>query len=212
MQAVAGLLEDRGARIERGFASVLATDGDGPLDGFVERSEELAWLLDDPSGCRPVADLGEVALSAHRWRLHLPEPLAETEDGAQLASPSVGEATLVLAVSADEESVHATLRLPSGAIDLEERIHHTLLLCLARARREDQALPEPERGWLYRDAVAKQLGTDVAHVAQLIFRARRQAAAAGVQDAAVLVQARRLTQQIRLGLGRFELLEARPLT
>lgn len=51
------VLQDRIERIEKGFSSILKAEGHGPLDGFVGRSEELAWLIEDPLVVGVAADL-----------------------------------------------------------------------------------------------------------------------------------------------------------
>jgi hypothetical protein len=84
------------------------------------------------------------------------------------------------------------------------RGHNYLLVTLARHRLKDAAagLPEAECGWIYQDDFAQdpmmmspQLNLDV-------HRIRRQFAAAGVQDAANVVERRPRTRQLRIGTGR----------
>jgi hypothetical protein len=121
-------------------------------------------------------------------------------------------------VSRDEEYIALAAHEGDRVLDLGERAHHAVLLALARARLADQApaqgespsspaevLPESAHGWMYQDELGRMLQLDETQINLLIFRCRRQLAAAGVVGAAGIVERRRATRQLRLGVARIEI-------
>ncbi len=86
-------------------------------------------------------------------------------------------------ISLNEE--HTFLHLGPGPgwveeIDLGERVHHYILLTLARQRLADarRAIDVSGQGWLETGRLSTMLGLDPAHLNIQLFRARRQLAAA----------------------------------
>ena len=79
-------------------------------------------------------------------------------------------------VSADEEHTFLNVDINQQSIDLGERVHHYLLLLLARKRQEDhaQGFDEDSQGWIEISDLQKMLGLDYCHLNILIFRARQQ--------------------------------------
>ena len=79
-------------------------------------------------------------------------------------------------VSADEEHTFLGVENNNQQIDFEERVHHYLLLILARIKIQDQKNGyDPEsQGWVEIYDLAKMLGLDIAHINIQIYRARQQ--------------------------------------
>jgi hypothetical protein len=86
-----------------------------------------------------------------------------------------------------------------------------VLLALARSRLEDRqaggrgARTESSEGWVYQDELASQLAMDEMHLNVAVFRCRRQLAEAGIAGAASIVERRRPTRELRLGVARIEI-------
>jgi hypothetical protein len=88
-----------------------------------------------------------------------------------------------------------------------------VLLSLARSRLEDRKArhapdggpPESSEGWVYQDELANQLAIDETHLNVAVFRCRRQLAEAGITGAASIIERRRPTRELRLGVSRIEI-------
>ncbi len=133
------------------------------------------------------------------------------------SAPDLSTLTLRFAVSRNEEYVALTARDDHRTIDLGARAHHLVLLALARSRLADRkarvASPadpratrsEGSEGWIYLDELAAQLAMDETHLNVAVFRSRRHLARVGILGAAGIVERRRLTHEIRLGVARVEI-------
>ena len=124
---------------------------------------------------------------------------------------SLDSLELRFAVSADEEHVTLTATSPHGPLDLGSRSHHYALLTLARARLVDAGdadLPGSSHGWIVQEDLADMLRVTRTQLNLLIFRARKQLEALGVENAQDLVERRRDTNQVRIGVSRLSALRA----
>ena len=109
-----------------------------------------------------------------------------------------------------------TVLVADREIELEERAHHGLLLTLGRQRLSDQeeagttagggeGLSEASFGWVYHDELLRMLGVDENYLHVAIFRCRQDLGRAGVAGAAALIERRRSTRQLRIGVQRIEI-------
>lgn len=83
-----------------------------------------------------------------------------------------------------------------------------VLLMLARSRLEDRkgrGAPDSAEGWVYQDDLATKLAIDETHLNVAVFRCRRQLAEAGIVGAAGIIERRRPTREVRLGVARIEI-------
>jgi hypothetical protein len=129
-----------------------------------------------------------------------PTPMAETVralDGLALR----------FVVSRDEEHVEISMLMGGRAEKLERKWFGYLLLTLARARREDRALPLEERGWRSVEELSRMLKLDANAINVATHEIRRQIAAQGVEGAAGVIEVRR--GQRRIGIDRIEIEEPR---
>lgn len=188
-----GVVEARGGML-------LLPDAERPL--ACVRSVEQRWVLEAEDEPRALSDGEIIELDGERFRVFLPETLATTAEASAVAL--VDQLTLEFRVSLDEEDVQLSARCGSARIDLGTRTHHYTLLTLARQRLADReaGVPSEEQGWLYRDVLMQMLDLDRVRLNIEIFRARRQLADAGVQDAATLIERRLGSSQLRLGISR----------
>ena len=65
--------------------------------------------------------------------------------------------------------------------------------------------PETAEGWVYQDELADRLAMDENHLNVAVFRCRRQLAEAGIVGAASIIERRRPTRELRLGVAQIEI-------
>jgi hypothetical protein len=168
-----------------------------------------AWVLDRDGGLEPVRSGAEIVAGQRRFRLVLPESHVQTGE-IRSPGPAIGRVRLRFAVSRDEEHVSLVALHAGGAIDLGERSHHYMLLTLARARLRDRdrGHTEAEEGWLYHSELARMLAMEPSHLNIAVFRCRRQIGESGIIGAAEVIERRRATRQLRLGVRDIEVTAA----
>jgi hypothetical protein len=192
---------------------LLALPSEENPDAVVYRDAGGDWVLEQAGEAARVADRRTVRVGGREFVLRVPDLIAATWDNN---SPSPHLAALVFrfSVSRDEEYVALTARDDHHVIDLGARAHHLVLLTLARSRLEDRgARPDTERGkspesaegWVYQDELASKLAIDETHLNVAVFRCRRQLAEAGIIGAASIIERRRPTREVRLGVSRIEI-------
>jgi hypothetical protein len=160
------------------------------------------WVLEHRDGDVRTAEDQEVVIAGGRsWRLELPViPESTPMVDVALALENVG---LRFAVTRNEERVQLTVLLHGKETQLEQREHGYLLLTLARARAQDQALPLEQRGWRKVPEILRMLRMDENAMNVAIHRARQQLASIGLEGAANVVEVKR--GQRRIGTERFEI-------
>ncbi len=160
------------------------------------------WVVEGADGeTRAVEDQGVVAAAGRTWRLSFPVVLEGTpmiEPG-----PSLETVRFRFAVSRNEEFVQLTVLFGTRELRLDPRDHHYVLLTLARLRREEQELPESERGWVERERLTRMLAMEPNALNVSIHRARQQLLAEGIERAAGIVEVR--AGQRRFGTDRFQI-------
>jgi hypothetical protein len=149
------------------------------------------WVMEDERGVRPAP--AQVELAGHAWHIELPEILTSTLQ----ESPRLCDTHLRLAVSLDEEYVATQIDLRGVVQTLPFRVHHYLLVILARRRQSNDG------GWVQTERLARMLAMDRGALNVQIHRARREFAALGILDAANLIE--RHAGGVRLGAVNVEL-------
>lgn len=189
---------------------LLALPSEDDPQAVVYRDPAGDWVLEQGGETTRVTDGATVRAGDGEFTLRVPDLIAATWDNSSLA-PHLGALTFRFSVSRDEEYVALTARGDHHVIDLGARAHHVVLLTLARSRLEDRsartagergALPESSEGWVYLDELADKLAMDETHLNVAVFRCRRQFAEAGILGAAGIVERRRPTRELRLGVSR----------
>lgn len=194
-----------------GRNDLLALPSDDDPEAVVYRNAGGDWVIEQGGESARIADRGTVRAAGRDYVLRVPDMIAPTWDSSSPA-PHLATLTLRFSVSRDEEYVALTARDDHHAIDLGARAHHNVLLTLARSRLEDRkarqasgAPPESSEGWVYQDELASQLAIDETHLNVAVFRCRRQLAEAGIVGAASIIERRRPTRELRLGVSRIEI-------
>ncbi|MCV6624939.1 MAG: FHA domain-containing protein [Cellvibrionaceae bacterium] len=148
-----------------------------PEQAFYYRVEDGLWYLDEiASGeCCSIGHGDSFSCGESIWRLFLVGSYAATEQ-VNLTPPLFADYQFCFSTSLDEEHSQLTLRRGSETVNLGERIHHYMLLHLARCRAEDAAagLAEADQGWVETSQLSKDLGVEDSHINIQIFRARKQ--------------------------------------
>lgn len=195
---------------------LLALPSEDHPEAVVYRDSVGDWVLEHGGEAARVADRATVRAGGRDFVLRVPDVIAATWDISSPA-PNLGGLTLCFSVSRDEEYIALTARGDHHAIDLGARAHHLVLLTLARSRLADRKarapsgpdrqapLPDSFEGWVYQDELADKLAMDETHLNVAVFRCRRQLAEAGIVGAAGIIERRRPTREVRLGVARIEI-------
>jgi hypothetical protein len=188
-------------------------DEDHP-EAVVYRDTAGDWMLEQGGETVRVTDRRTVRAGGRAFVFRVPELLAPTWDATSPA-PHLSTLTLTFSVSRDEEYVALAVHGEHRTIDLGARAHHQVLLTLARSRLADRraqpahapgrGTPESAEGWVYQDDLAGQLAMDEPHLNVAVYRCRRQLAEAGIAGAASIIERRRPTRELRLGVARVEI-------
>jgi hypothetical protein len=173
-------------------------------------SPEGGWLLEQPNeSTSPITNLQTFEVAGRTWRFCCPEEIFKTSIANDPPELEVRHIELTFSVSRDEEHVALQASCGSRRFDLGARTHHYTLLTLARRRLEDaaQGLPETSCGWVYQEDLAVHPNMGPAELNLDVCRLRKQFAAAGVADAAGIIERRPRTRQLRIGTGRITILK-----
>ncbi|WP_250459134.1 FHA domain-containing protein [Microbulbifer litoralis] len=142
----------------------------------------------------------------HSWQLFLADNQGATTE-LSMQQLSITDFDLRFAVSHHEEHVQLQLRREDMKLALPARIHHYLLMYLARARVRDleAGADVDAQGWVSIQVATRELGITVNHLNTQIFRARKQIAESlpDAIDTSGLVERR--SWEVRLGCKRFEI-------
>jgi hypothetical protein len=170
------------------------------------------WVLERADeSVTEMSNLQTFDVGGRVWRLCYTEDDAickTTMRGAAAIAPDAKMLELTFSVSSDEETVHLRARAGRITLDLGVRKHHYLLLTLARRRIQDVArgLPDPSCGWVDLDELAHDPTMAPPLLNLDVFRIREQFAAAGVVDAAAVIERRPRARQLRIGTGQLSVL------
>jgi len=168
-------MHNEGVDIMLDRIQVLPDEQDPQVSLYVAQSGQ--WVCEQDDRTFQLSSGDTISLADGReWRLYLPDSIEFTSDvstSAYLAKENFG---CHFKVSADEEHIFLKIKLEELEFDLEERVHHYLLLLLARQRDRDaqEGFDESNQGWIYLDDMSERLGVTLTHLNILIFRARKQ--------------------------------------
>jgi hypothetical protein len=191
---------------------LLALPSDDDPQAVIYRDAKGDWMLEQAGAGLRITDQYAFRVGGRDFTIRVPDLTAPTWDGSAGAL-HLEALSLRFQVSRDEEYVALTARSGGKLVDLGARAHHLVLLMLARSRLEDRArraqdptLQESAEGWVYQDDLAKKLGMDETHLNVAVFRCRRQLGEAGIAGAANIVERRRPTRELRLGVKDIEVI------
>lgn len=164
---------------------------------------DSAWKLEDADGSVHALHDGQI-FESNGQRYAFSHPSA-SDMTAGVDPDSAGEPpTLQFLVSSDEDFVELALLYDKRSVALGSRGHNYLLLTLARQRLADAAnnVPASSSGWMDKEQLADGLRITPQLIDGEIFRIRKHFASHGLPEAAIIIERRARTRQIRLGLSR----------
>jgi hypothetical protein len=203
----AAATRDDGLVIEAENRLLLLPDSDKPQASIFVRDDR--WEVDLGGATRPIEDGEVVDIDGRRFRLDLPSlhPSA-SKTRTFTEGRRVADARVIFRASWDEEHVDLSFEIGGTTKDLPARSFHYMLLLLARTRQADRTakVPPEEAGWIYSTELAEKLGVTVEKLNVDVHRARHLVAQADVfTDPENIVERRRTTTQVRLGLSRIQI-------
>ena len=194
--------------------ALLASDGIIALPSSDEpvctiyRDVESRWKLEMADGSVVVLEDGATfSVAARTYRFRCPFSLDAT---AAVVRPDAPAPALCFTVSSDEEFVELSLEYPHRTVKLGSRSHNYLLLTLARARLADRdaGVPEASCGWTDKEQLADDLRVAPPQVDGEIFRIRKHFIERCRDEAALVIERRPRTKQIRLGFPSIRITKA----
>lgn len=135
------------------------------------------WLLRRDDQSTTLIDGQCIEFDGETWQANLLPDSLDNQATEKITRLGMDGMQLQFRVSQDEEHVHLLARLDNDQpFDFGERIHHYLLLTLARQRHQDwqRGLDEATQGWLDMEPLCAMLGMEASHVNIQIHRARKQ--------------------------------------
>ena len=170
---------------------LLSINSDSPpieLEGIVvlpnEKSPEITlyqsssdqWLCEDQKGIVELEPGEKISINNLSWYFISADSFDETIKADQTNSMNSPSIEVNFTVSKNEEHVSLCIQFENQTIDLGERIHHYLLLMLARKRLEDNesGLDDSEQGWIDNKQLSQQTGLEENHINIQIYRFRKQ--------------------------------------
>jgi hypothetical protein len=203
-------------------AHVAPVDGDGPIlvveegmlalpsqenvEATLIQSIDGSWRLERQESTVTLVSGQVFDVGGQKWRLSTPGIVSDTSvlDPSEAAKAfRLEEVQLEFRVSRDEEHVELSVEHGTETIDLGSRSHNYFLLLLARERLADLAkgVADTACGWMDQEALLRALRTRAERLNIDIFRIRKQFGAAGILDAANIVERRPGSKQLRIGVG-----------
>ncbi|MCX7553390.1 FHA domain-containing protein [Marinicella sp. S1101] len=164
----------------------------------IYRNNQSLWVLENQHEQRVLNSGDQVSVGNETWVFITPDDIDETNPIVQLSNETP---QLKFAVSRDEEHIDLDIQWNQQHIALGERVHHYLLLCLARKRLSDQidGLKTEEQGWLEKELLVRMTGMDEKHINIQIYRFRKQLLDTNSSDTnALLSLIQRRRGQLRL--------------
>ena len=182
---------------------VLLLPADDAPELAVQRGPD-GWVVEQGFDASPVADQHTLVAGGKVYRLYLPDVLEATVASTE-PIPNVAGLTLRLGVSRDQEFVKTEVFDGQAWRVLDARAYHYMLVVLGRGRLEDQNASAAECGWIHLEDLAERLATDPRTLDVHIMRLRRQFGELGIERAADVIERRRGTRQVRLGVQAVEI-------
>ena len=186
---------------------LLALPGDESPLLTVYPARDGIWVREQDGQIDEARDREVLRVAGRLWRLYLPRSMADTMRHASNQLDIADISLRFRIVGQDRNAVRFELLQGDRRVDLGVRPSHELLLALAEKRLEDRkdGVTEAEQGWMPIDVLTRMLTLDESLINVHVHRARRQLQDAHVADAAHIIERRRGSRAIRLGVARVEI-------
>lgn len=168
-------LTDKAKDIALYSMHILPNEEDPELIFFM--TEQGRWVIAESGIERILSDGDVIALGSElRWRFQMALPASETLSFEQDNENTIEKYSFDFRVSEDEEHTCLKVNFDNNCIDMGERVHHYLLLILARKKFKDfqNGFEEDSAGWVEILELQKMLGLDYCHLNIHIYRVRQQ--------------------------------------
>jgi pSer/pThr/pTyr-binding forkhead associated (FHA) protein len=195
---------DTGRRITP-TGGIIAVPDAGEPQLSVYQTGDGSWLAETSERAWSLSNNEAIVIGGISYRFEAGQAVAITRHAGFGAAPALDRIALELSVSRNEEQVDITIVHRGERTTLRSRAHSYVLLTLARLRLEDQAkaeLPESSHGWVDQDQLVTMLATTRSRLALDVYRARAQFADAGIADAAMIVERRTSSRELRIGVSK----------
>ncbi|MFK8011301.1 MAG: FHA domain-containing protein [Marinicellaceae bacterium] len=148
-------------------------DEDSPQITIYQTSNKQ-WLYENQTGVSQLTHGSIVSTDESNWYFVSAETLESTNFLDQTQKPKSIEAQFT--ISQNEEHTSLKLIWNNQKINLGERVHHYLLLILARKHLKDSqaGIKATEQGWLDKDIICEETGLEETHINIQIYRLRKQ--------------------------------------
>ncbi len=154
--------------------NALPNDKNHEISIYLSSSER--WMKENEEEEIPLNDGDLVYFDKKTWRFFNSPPLITTQSKIGINLVERNNSSFFFQVSLDEEHVSLKLEQPDGVLELGERVHHYLLLTLARQRLKDakEGFDLTSQGWIDLRQLTKILSLDYSYLNNQVFRARKQ--------------------------------------
>lgn len=167
------------------------------------------WQLDSRDLAGPLQDGDLIRIAQQSWRCCLPTPTDDTDVIDRFPSLfALADVDLLLNVSRDEEQIELALLAAGRPHSLGVKACYYLLLTLGRCRLHRDLPPVAdvnEEGWISVNSLLDLLRVSEQRLNVDIFRIRQELRAAGVVDAAAIVERQPPRRLLRLGTSRIDI-------
>ncbi len=166
-------LQDHGQVIELNRFHVLPDNSTPDISLYISQTGQ--WVYENEKGVTPLNSGDNINHSRGTWQFFCAEPVEST-----LSREENKDIRFFFYVSNDEEHVVVKIQIGEDTIDLGERVHHYMLLTMARQRLKDADNGEDQetQGWIEQNLLADMLCLEPNHFNIQIFRIRKQVSAA----------------------------------
>jgi hypothetical protein len=195
--------------VSEGEGRLLALPDEADPQVVIELDAAHGWQLLRDGESSPVQHGDEVVIGDVAWRICIPPVLSPVPMTAELREISITQDTIRRAeldfgVSSDEEYTELRVTVGPRAVTLPPRVHHYMLLELARRRLADAAdgVVEAEQGWVYTSDLRRDLRITANQYYVMSHRLRREVEELGIVDATRLIEKRTTSRQVRIGATR----------
>ncbi len=163
-------------------------------------------LLESEDGQRELRHEDEFEVAGRRYTALLPQQPSQTTSVVE-AVCLVADLRLSFKVSQNEEHVELNAALNGVEQPLKTRVHHYLLVVLARQRLEDrdQGVGADDEGWVEQGDLCDRLQVDLQRLNTDIYRIRKQFAELSLIDPTHIIERRFDSKEVRIGTGHLRL-------
>jgi len=179
----------------------------------IYRTDAGHWVYETNAGVKILNDGDSISLGSKSWQYFSAKVVDATLGVGEYQHIAIDDIIVHFRVSLDEEHVEISISHDVKSFDLSERVHHYLLLILARQRLQDaqRGIDADNQGWIDVAQITRMLHLDLTYINIQIFRARKQVADALPDLSHLLQVVERRPGSIRFGFPYFRIMRGSAL-